>query len=443
MRKTEIAEFTFFPGPIRTYEMSAATIALSHAAPPSPIPPSVIQRAHLAGSAARRARGERSARWRAVAVELPGPIDRPALRRALTEFVRRHDTLRSGFRGPGHARFLLMPGQVELTEINHGGTDVPATGAARLSEIFDAGTDPSVWPPYRFATVATTLVLAFDHLDMDLVSLAVAADEIPALYHDPFATLPIAPSYLDHCRREQAWLDDYPDRVRAAAQLWRETALSPDHALPAFYADLGTRPGDRVPLRFRSVTLLDDRATGDLQNRCLRAGAPLVAGLLAAAALTAHRLTGTVGYRTILATQTRPAGQARAFGWYVNALPIHIGDLDGASFGDALAGAAAALRRGHSARRAPYEQIWKAIDPAPTGNGSWFSFADLRETSRESARMLVNKSFGNDGDIWMERTGSGLDICFRYPDNAVADIAITTWISTLSDILSRAVQLIP
>jgi hypothetical protein len=428
MRRTDVKDWKLDGGPLWTYEMAPDTIARSRTAPTSAIPPSSVQRAHLMCAAARRARGERSIRWRAVAVDLPGPPDHPELARSLTAFVRRHDTLRSGFREPGQRRFLLAPQDINLAAIDQEESLSPGEAAGRLGEIFDAGTDPLTWPPYRFATAGNTLVMAFDHIDMDLVSLAVAAGEM--LGTDD---LPPPSSYLEHCRREEVGLRDQPERTRAVGRLWTETALSPGHALPSFPADLGVRPGDRVPLRYREAALLDAEATEHLQTHCLRAGAPLLAGLLAAAALTARRTTGAPGYRTILATQTRPPGQGRAFGWYVNALPIHI---PGDTFPDALSAAAEALRRAHSARRIPYEEAWRTIEPPPTGGGSWFSYADLRDISPTSAQMIVNSTSGDDGDTWIDRTSNGLTLWMRHPDTVVANRTAPDWISTYREFLT-------
>jgi hypothetical protein len=120
-------------------------------------------------------------------------LDTDALRAALEGWVRRHETLRSGFRAhPGRGetdgveRFVLPAEKVELVARDAGECTGSDELRERLTRRLDETCRPLSWPSYLFTTIlrpgGATVFCGFDHCHVDGYSLAIAVHEIRESY---------------------------------------------------------------------------------------------------------------------------------------------------------------------------------------------------------------------------------------------------------------------
>lgn len=199
-----------------------------------------------------------------ASVELRGPLDVDALRRALSGIVTRHEVLRTGFvdRGGLPRQRIRPPAELPLpVEDLRGAPDPRAIVADRFRDEatrpFDLTGDPLIRAGLlRLAKDEHVLLLTTHHIVSDGWSLGVLRRELAALYTafvaggpDPLPPLPF--QYADFA----AWQRNRMDDTALLDQLahWRTRLadapvleLFPDHVRPA-------RPsaeGSSVPVRF-------------------------------------------------------------------------------------------------------------------------------------------------------------------------------------------------
>ncbi|MYS45141.1 hypothetical protein GTY23_28755 [Streptomyces sp. SID5998] len=183
---------------------------------PDARPASYLQEAHL-NDALNSAAGGRGPSWLATSFELPGPLDEYALCKAFTDWINRHEVLRSRLEPYadgdvlGMYRSTLRPGAVGLMRAEHGHVDDPRELSARLEAVLDGSTDPLAWPSFVFLTVrrpdSTTVCVGLDHHNVDGYAVLLIAHEIRELYaaalDDRRACLTEVGSYLDFAGPER------------------------------------------------------------------------------------------------------------------------------------------------------------------------------------------------------------------------------------------------
>ncbi|MFJ8623275.1 amino acid adenylation domain-containing protein [Kitasatospora sp. NPDC093550] len=290
--------------------------------------------------------------------ELRGPLDVPALRRALRELVERHEVLRTRYQEHDHRPVQLVDraADPDFAELDLGGL-APAERTARLAELIEreARTPFDLagqWPlRARLARIAEdhhVLTLAVHHIAFDGWSVGLLARELGAVYGafatgapSPLEPLPV--QYADFAawqRRAPADPAAGPETDPAAGPetgqatdpaagqvpYWRSrlagataTELTPDRPRPPVFDPTG----DTLPFTVPADTA---RALAELGRS--RGATPFMV-LLAAFQVLLARHTGL----TDVVVGTPVAGRTRAevrglLGFFVNTLVLRT-DLSG------------------------------------------------------------------------------------------------------------------
>ncbi|WP_051854984.1 non-ribosomal peptide synthetase [Streptomyces sp. NRRL B-1347] len=168
-------------------------------------------------------------------LRLQGDLDEGALRRALGELVRRHESLRTRYvseNGVGH-QIVDPPGEVpmDVTDLTQLPPDrradrLTAVSDAHTDHRFDLATDPSLRVHLvRNAPTDHVLVVTVPHIGIDGPSTAIMFDELSTLYraHAEGRTSPLPPpvaQYADYAVWQREWAEG-PDYARQL-RYWKE-----------------------------------------------------------------------------------------------------------------------------------------------------------------------------------------------------------------------------
>ncbi|GAB1644401.1 amino acid adenylation domain-containing protein [Krasilnikovia sp. MM14-A1259] len=260
-----------------------------------------------------------------MVVSLAGPVDAARMRAAMLTLLRRHATLRAGFRyRASGAPVQIIPHVVELpwSEI-----DLTLPGAATLAEVLAAERayrfDPAQ-PPLLRATLVRLgsddfrLIVNAHHILLDGWSTGILVAELMTCYEDGGITLPPAPPFRDHL----TWLanQDRPAArsawATALAGLTAPTLVAYDVAGEASSADperLFLKLSPELAESLRGVV----RAEGVTLNTLLQGTWAMLLGSLAS---QSDVLFGTT-------VSGRPAdlpGAEDMVGLFINTLPVRV-----------------------------------------------------------------------------------------------------------------------
>ena len=286
-----------------------------------------------------------------LAYRLRGPLDVPALARALTAIVARHEALRTGFTADG-GTLLREPAAVELPVDEAAPDDVLRLARAELARPFDLTRDVLVRPHlWRLGPDDHLLLVASHHLASDGWSLRVLADELSAGYAGTVLP-PLAVQYADHALAER----DLPLATERA--FWRD-ALTGYRPLQ-LPADRPRRPGPAATMRWSLPTPAAEAA-----RRLARAErATLYEVLLTAFCAVATELTGDPDV-----TVAAPfAGRTRAeteplIGYFAKIIALRT-DLRGdPGFRTALGRVRATMLAAHAHQELPFYHAFPAGAP--------------------------------------------------------------------------------
>ncbi|MFD7613195.1 amino acid adenylation domain-containing protein [Streptomyces sp. NPDC059828] len=275
-----------------------------------------------------------------LTLDIEGALDPAALRQACRALLRRHDSLRSGFRtdpagdvvrfvlpeAPLAWRELELELDVDLQPGPEGGDVVESAAMRRAADEerqrrFDLGAPPLV----RFLLIRITadrwrFILTNHHIILDGWSTSVLIDELFQLYEgEELAQAPTFTSYLE-------WLADAdPDEAREA---WSD-ALS-DIEGPTLVAPEAGDWSTVVPRQV--VRALPPGRTARLAERARHCGATLNTAVQVAWGLVLRRLTGQddVLFGMTVSGRTADAdGIETMVGLLVNTLPARVTADDG------------------------------------------------------------------------------------------------------------------
>ncbi|MCX4970686.1 amino acid adenylation domain-containing protein [Streptomyces sp. NBC_00654] len=277
-------------------------------------------------------------------LRLAGPLDRPALRRALTALVTRHEVLRTAVvaHGGTPVGLVLPPGSVTLRETD---ADDPAAREHALAQEATTLVDLATGPPMRALLVRHgpaehTLALTVHHVAADDWSCALLYEELAAAY--AAFTTDSDPGSETATGSGSATDPGFP--VSVPAEPYRTTAARLD-ALAAEEADSGgldhwrevladltpfELPGDRPrpPVRAgrgagRTAFVLPPAVADRLTTLGRSLGATPAMVLTAAVQAVLHRYTGRtdVTTGTTYARRDDPATE-RLVGVLINMLPL-------------------------------------------------------------------------------------------------------------------------
>jgi amino acid adenylation domain-containing protein len=304
-----------------------------------------------------------------MALRLRGRLDVPALERALTEVVRRHETLRTTFHGedgvPGqrvHPPFCVALSPRHVEDEAEAWTLVREAVAVRI----DPERLPLIrWRLLRLAPEDHLLVQVEHHLVHDGWSLAVLLREVVGLY-TAFARGQASPlpelerQFADYAAWQRVRLRG--DVLEAHLAYWRDRLrdVPPPLDLPLDRP----RPPHQTFRGDLHRSLLPAELYAALKERCRREGVTLYVLLLAAFDVLLRRLTGQddIVVASGFANRERPESEP-LIGMLVNTLPIRV-DLGGdPSFRDLLARVRAAALGAHEHQETPFEAIVAAVAP--------------------------------------------------------------------------------
>ncbi|MFD5748077.1 condensation domain-containing protein [Streptomyces sp. NPDC127033] len=453
MRVTTMDRYEPPPGRAVEFVPSPAARHAAAGSPAVPVPPSVNQRFHLA-TAEHTPAG--AGHWLACAFDLPpGPVDLDALRAAFEAWGRRHETLRSGFRGKGTEpeRYVVAASAYELVARDAG--TYPSGGAVRewLTRRLGATCRPLSWPSYLFAVVVRpgggTVFCGFDHCNADAYSLAVAVREIREGYAEAKAagagsgagaltgaistglgSPPATGSFVDYCAEEaeQASAARSVDAGDPRVRGWAEFFAGCGGTTPAFPLPLGVPPGARAPQGTDTRPLLGADAADAFEARCRAAGGSGFTGVLTAVALAARRLGGGDVLRLCTPLHTRyEARWTHAVGWFTTVAPLTL-DLTGVrGIEDGVPAARDAFRAARTLAEVPFAQVL----PVLGGAGGAFrrtrddvfmvSYIDYRRLPGSehhraaNAHHISSVTTADDAQFWFSRTHEGLFLRSRFP----------------------------
>ncbi|MDX3451771.1 amino acid adenylation domain-containing protein [Streptomyces sp. ME02-8801-2C] len=262
------------------------------------------------------------------ALDLTGPVDGQALRRAAQRVLDRHAPLRACFRRrpDGQPVQLIAAGlelpwrEVDLT-VHDGPARVPladAVAAAERAHRFDLANPPLVrCALIRLDGHRSRLLLTFHHIVADGWSLPVLHRELMASYGDSPAALPQPAPYSAHLRRLAT-----ADR-EAARTAWRTALAGVEEP-----TRLVETPADGTPVEPAQIRLeLSERVTARLAARAREHGVTLGTVVQGAWGLLIGRLTArqdVVFGTTVSGRDAEVEGIESMIGLFINTLPTRL-----------------------------------------------------------------------------------------------------------------------
>ncbi len=292
-----------------------------------------------------------------------------ALRRSLTEVVRRHESLRTVFAAAGGepVQVIRGPAPAALPVVELSGLSAEARGRETLRLAAEEAARPfdlAAGPLLRATVVRAggaehALLLTLHHVVSDGWSMDVLVREVSALYAgEPLPELPV--QYADYALWQREWLSG--DVLEAQLGWWRDrlAGAPPVLELPADRPRSLARDGrvSRVPFSLPAET---SRALRELSRR---EGATPFMTLLAAWQALLARYAGTedVSVGTPIAGRTRLETEP-LIGFFVNTLVLRA-DLSGEPDFRALLGRVREATLGaYAHQEVPFERLVEELAP--------------------------------------------------------------------------------
>jgi natural product biosynthesis luciferase-like monooxygenase protein/amino acid adenylation domain-containing protein len=308
-------------------------------------------------------------------IRMQGELDRAALERALSEIVRRHESLRTVFPSVDGtpSQVVQPPYAVSLTIAELGNVDASGADAevARLTREEAARPfDLERGPLFRALLVRITprdhlLVLTMHHIVSDGWSRGVLYREIGALYEafaadrpSPLADLTV--QYADYAQWQREWLQE--DVLAEQLSYWTRQLAGP---LPKL--DLPTDHPRPAVQTFRGAThsfTLPPELVDALRTTSATEGATLFMALLAAFQALLARYSGQDDIIIGSPVAGRPRVELEELiGFFVNTLVMR-GNLAGdPTFREVLARTREAALGAYANQDIPFERIVDAVHP--------------------------------------------------------------------------------
>ncbi|MEJ2853298.1 MULTISPECIES: non-ribosomal peptide synthetase [unclassified Saccharothrix] len=261
---------------------------------------------------------------------LDGDLDADAFQRAITAFVRRHESLRTTFQVEGHRPVAVVHDEPDVV-VRHVDAPDDAEALRRAEDEtrvpFDIATGPLMRVIlYRVAPRRHLLLGVIDHLVWDRASLGIFADELAEYYtaftegRDPdLPELPI--QYGDYAEWQPRWIEE--EVATRHLPYWRRhlAGAEPALELPADRPRPPVQTFNGARYRFR----LTDELTAAVRDFARRESVTVNVALLAAWQLLLHRLTGQrdIVVATTSSTRSRPETEP-LIGYFLTMLPLRV-----------------------------------------------------------------------------------------------------------------------
>ncbi|MEU6352651.1 condensation domain-containing protein [Streptomyces sp. NPDC047072] len=433
MEMTSLAEYDPQPGELIEFRVTESSSDIAAKAAVHPAPLSHLQENHVRRRLANDRAGNPQAPWLGVHFDLPGRLDATAMATALAEWVRRHTTLLTWFaaRGDGFERHAVAPDSVGFVPESRGDLSGQAVRDFLQVRLVPA-TDPTRWPPLLACAVvrdmSSTVILAIDHAHTDGLSLQAAFSELTACYEGRGARLPEVGSYVDFCRLDRersARLDAGSPEVARWADFLRA-------GLPLGPVELGVEPGRMYRTTAIGLDVFEPAEADAFGRACKTAGVGFSAGMLAALAVTGHRLSGQETYRALVTVHTRDEPRwERAHGWFINTVPVEL-PATGETFERVLEGAGEALARAGELRALTPMRLAELLPDhhiahlGTTQTPPLVSYLDLRHApaardfASSNVGFLTGEGRAQGLHLWLNRTWERTYLRIDHPDTPTA-----------------------
>ena len=428
MRVTSITEYTPRAGAVVEF-----TAVVTGNPQPSPVPPSFNQRFHLGDL------DEAERVWIAGAFEVQGNLDTRALGWAFEHLIDRHDTLRSSFvRGAdGIERTIYEPGCVEMRQSTRTAFSSASTLRNHLRSTLEQRCDVRRFPSYTCFGIdrqdTSTILCAFDHSNVDAMSIAVVVDEIHTLYDayrrcpaNPETDLPSVGGFVEYCRVEATQPPVDPTDERMVR--WSNFLTECGGTTPRFPLDLGVAEGETAPQATTVTALLDARHTLDFEQLCARSGAGMFAGVVAAIGQACAGIGGPNRVPFLFPLHTRHQQKwSRALGWFTTNAPMTVAVQR--ELTDTITASHTAFRAALPLSTVPIPQVLNNLGDAFTLSRrdvfmvSYIDYTRIdghERFDRTDAHHISNATVSDDAQFWVSRTTTGLALRSRFPDTAAA-----------------------
>ncbi|WP_415974256.1 condensation domain-containing protein [Rhodococcus sp. 077-4] len=446
MRVTSITEYTPSAGAVVEF-----TAVATGSATPSPIHPSFNQQFHLGDL------GEAERVWIAGAFDVQGSLDPQALAWAFERLIDRHDTLRSSFvpAPAGAQRMLYEPGSVRMKQSTRSTFSSTSELRGHLRSRLELLCDARRFPSYTCFGIdrptTSTVLCAFDHANVDAMSIAVVVDEIHTLYDayrrcpsNPEADLPSVGGFVEYCRIEST--EPLVDPTDERMVRWSTFLTECGGTTPRFPFDLGVDEGETAPQATTVTPLLDAQHTLGFEQLCARSGAGMFAGVVAAIGQACARIGGPSTLPFLFPLHTRHRQEwSRALGWFTTNAPMTVqveADLAGT-----ITAAHTAFRAALPLSTVPIPQVLSNLGDAFTLSRrdvfmvSYIDYTRIgghEQFDRSNAHHISNATVSDDAQFWVSRTASGLALRARFPDTAAARTVMEAFTAELVALMNAS-----
>ena len=431
-------------GQVTTWTATAASRALVRQAARDPLPPSPQQAQHLRNAHRCAALGLPMPRLLISAWNVAGVCDPVAMTAAINGHVRCQDTYHSAFAIHDDdivRRTIGDPSAIEFTPHTEGFMDDEQI----YRHVLTTTPATSEWDCFTFGVIQHaehfTFYASVDHLHFDGMSIAGLFTDIHYGYQARVHGLPDPvlhdSDYRGHTRRQHQ---------RSAAltlqspevQTWIEFAN--DGPWPTFPLPTGDTPlvGPGI---FVTEDLLDAQQTEAFASACRAAGARFSGGVLACAALTDHRFTGSAAYRALTPADTR-GRDVHSVGWFASLFPISVpigdGEFDGVARAAQTSFDANRMLAGVPFTRAGELAAAGGIGVSvPSSPPMMVSFMDLRDDvmaallQGDGPGMFADPLSGGGVNVWINRYRTGTSVTLSLPDTPAAAASARRYIAEL------------
>ncbi|WP_216902219.1 condensation domain-containing protein [Nocardia alni] len=447
------------PGRLTSWSVSQDALAAMLAAPPHPTPPSFQQQEYLRTTSRGARAGHRASRLCMLSFDIPGRPDLAAMTRAVTAFVRRHDTFSSRFvvEPDGQVvRHVLPPESIELEPTEHG---VFADSAALRRHVQDTTPDALQWNCFSFGVIARdesfTVYAAVDHLHTDGVAQALTCVDLLTLYGGELSgtPLPLAPvdGHLAYCARERAHnatLTLESPGVREWLKLLRRN----DGEMPSFPLHLDRGTSGYSPGAQLTMQLFTEPEAVRFEQVCGGNAGRFPGGLFAALALTEAELTSDDWHFILTPANTRSTpGENGSVGYFTNLVPIAFDVPADATFTTLVAAAQDSLDR---AKTLSDVSAHRVLELAPPDSGlrvrpGWaammLSYVDVRKIAgadmfdQINGGMFANRASAGEVYVWINRFLDVTTLSVLFPDSPESHESIERYVKTLTSITAAVV----
>jgi amino acid adenylation domain-containing protein/non-ribosomal peptide synthase protein (TIGR01720 family) len=398
----------------------------------------------------------------AAPLRLRGPLDVEAFRRACTEVVRRHESLRTTFQKVDDQPFQVIappaPHPVPLVSLEAhppANREAIASRMAReeASRPFDLTRAPLVRTTLlRLAPDDHVLLLTVHHIISDGWSETVLVREVAALYTAAMAgaepALPELPiQYADFALWQRSWLQG--EVLERQLSYWRRQLAGAPQVLelPSDRPRPATRSGEGASL----WSLIPAELTEALRASARREGATLFMMLMAAFQALLHRYTGQgdIVVGTDVANRSRTETQG-LIGFFVNQLALRARFEEAPTFRELLGQVRATALDAYAHQDLPFEELVKALNPERSrGHASIFQVKLLLQDVPLSELSLpgltiqpveVEQSSAKlDLTVFVAETPRGLECKWEYSTELFEEGAIRRMVTHYQRLLAGAV----